>query len=526
MKKILVWTGGTILCIVFLVTVLVFWNLRDRHPGYEIDLSITGESIPGQIQTGFAALPITPEIIDTWNDVNSDAKYRKKDGDTYNDSNNNGKFDAYWIAGFDHQRAANGVHDDVWARVIVFDDGKTRLALVSLDAIGFRHDDIVEVREKIPADLQMDYTIISSTHTHESNDLIGIWGENLLKSGINKEHMKYIKEQIVVAISEAVNNLRPARLCFAQHLNGAQELVMDTREPVVFDPGLRLMQAIDIETDSTLGTLVAWANHPETLWSDNLFISSDFPHYLREYIEKGVYDGDELHKPGIGGITVYINGAIGGLMTTRSSMPLRDPFLDTTYIDASFDKARAQGQRLAMLALDALDHPDTMVERSNLSVRAKTIKLPLENKVFRFAAMLGVLDFGMTGWFRIRTELAAFTLSPASFLCIPGEIYPEIVNGGVEAPVGQDYAINPLEVPPIRELMPGTHRFVIGLANDEIGYIIPKSQWDVEEPYTYNRDDAPYGEENSIGPETAPILHREIRKILGEIKPHDQSIMN
>jgi len=33
--------------------------------------------MPGHIQIGFAALPITPEIVDTWNDVNDDAK--KKD---------------------------------------------------------------------------------------------------------------------------------------------------------------------------------------------------------------------------------------------------------------------------------------------------------------------------------------------------------------------------------------------------------------------------------------------------------------
>jgi len=56
------------------------------------------------------------------------------------------------------------------------------------------------------------------------------------------------------------------------------------------------------------------------------------------------------------------------------------------------------------------------------------------------------------------------------------------------------------------------------LSNDEIGYIIPKSQWDVEAPYTYEDDEAPYGEENSIGPETAPILYREIRKILHELQ--------
>jgi hypothetical protein len=172
-----------------------------------------------------------------------------------------------------------------------------------------------------------------------------------------------------------------------------------------------------------------------------------------------------------------------------------------------------------MLALEALDQPDTVIERTSLSVRAKTITLPLENKVFQLAGILGILDFGMTGWFRIRTEIAAFTLGPASFLCIPGEIYPELINGGIEAPEGQDYDMAPVEVPPMRELMPGKYRFVIGLANDEIGYILPKSQWDVEAPYTYSREDAPYGEENSLGPETAPILHREVQDLLLDLRP-------
>jgi len=48
------------------------------------------------------------------------------------------------------------------------------------------------------------------------------------------------------------------------------------------------------ENGSTLGTIINWANHPETLWSKNLLISSDFPHCVREALEKGVYDGDKL----------------------------------------------------------------------------------------------------------------------------------------------------------------------------------------------------------------------------------------
>jgi hypothetical protein len=47
---------------------------------------------------------------------------------------------------------------------------------------------------------------------------------------------------------------------------------------------------------------------------------------------------------------------------------------------------------------------------------------------------------------------------------------------------------------------------MIGLANDELGYIIPKRQWDEQAPFCYGRKKAQYGEVNSLGPDTAPIL--------------------
>ena len=170
-----------------------------------------------------------------------------------------------------------------------------------------------------------------------------------------------------------------------------------------------------------------------------------------------------------------------------------------------------------MLALTALETPDTTFDRASLSVRAKTINLPLANTMFRLASGLGVLDFGMTGWFKTRSEVAAVKLGPVTFLAMPGEMYPEIVNGGIEAPEGQDFKISPVESPSLRELMPGDYKFVIGLANDEIGYIIPKSQWDIEPPFAYGKKSDQYGEENSLGPETAPLLYKEYKKILSEL---------
>jgi len=107
----------------------------------------------------------------------------------------------------------------------------------------------------------------------------------------------------------------------------------------------------------------------------------------------------------------------------------------------------------------------------------------------------------------LRTEVALFGVGEASMACVPGELYPEIANGGVEKPPGGDFAIAPVEVPPLRELMPGRVKFLIGLANDEIGYLLPKTQWDRQPPYTYESKHAPYGEINSCGPGAAGRVH-------------------
>lgn len=517
MKKVLKWTGRIILAVLLIFILLAAKNLfKDSHRGYNLDLSLSPSGTDTVFMAGFAAFPITPVVEDTWNDVNNDARYHEKDGDSYNDINGNGKFDAWWIAGFHRNRPAQGVHDDVWARTAVFDDGSSRIAIISLDAIGVRHNDVLDIRKSIPKEAGIDYTLVMSSHTHESNDLLGIWGTGL-KSGINKEIMQYTKEQAIASVMEAVERLRPAKIKLASDLHSADELVIDSRPPQVEDHGIRILQAVDTETDSTLGTLLSWGNHPETLWSRNLMISSDFPHYYRECVEKGVYDGDSLIWEGLGGTAVFINASVGGLMTTKSGTPLADPFKDTVYMEASFDKIRAQGQALAMISLNALQQENSYIYYTPISLRAKSVYLPLTNKAYLLFGSLGLLEFGMKGWFKFRTEVTAFTMGPASFISMPGEIYPELINGGVEAPEGRDFEIDPVETPPLRELMPGEIKFVLGLANDEIGYIIPKSQWDKKAPFTYGLDDEPYGQENSVGPETAPILYRELSELLKDL---------
>jgi hypothetical protein len=121
----------------------------------------------------------------------------------------------------------------------------------------------------------------------------------------------------------------------------------------------------------------------------------------------------------------------------------------------------------------------------------------------------------------VETEVAYLWLGELHVACIPGELYPELVYGKFQEPVepNVDFPDAPLE-PFVKQLLPGDKLLVIGLANDEIGYIIPKRQWDQRPPFAYGRNSSQYGEINSCGPEIAPIVMRALAGRVQEAAAH------
>src|SRR5690606_40623209 len=87
------------------------------------------------------------------------------------------------------------------------------------------------------------------------------WGPGMLQSGVDPDHMTWLKEQVVASIAEACNQLRPARFVFGQDLSGRDSiLIRDTRRPIVKATGIQVMQVLDAEADTTLGSVVNWSN--------------------------------------------------------------------------------------------------------------------------------------------------------------------------------------------------------------------------------------------------------------------------
>jgi hypothetical protein len=413
-----------------------------------------------------------------------------------------------YMAGFGHDRKATGIHDDLWARAVAVSDGSQKLAIVSVDLIGVFHEDVVKARELLRQRVPGAVLVVSSTHNHEGPDSMGLWGRGRFSSGVDPRYLDRVRRAIVDAGAEALSRLKPARLVLAK--TRTPGLIEDGRLPRVIDDTLVAMQVIS-EDGTTLGTIVNWSSHPEALAGSNTVISSDFPHFLRARIEER-----------LGGTAVFIVGSIGGLMTP---LGLKLTGTDGKPIAKdSFELARAVGERAAEAALEALKAGRPSVSTA-LEHRNARVFVPLENRLFRLATFLGVLDRPLfsagkpaTTLFGddLETEVGYLRLGDAEVLLVPAEIYPELVLGGIQDPQdpGADFPGAPRERA-LFTLLRSEYKLVFGLAGDEIGYVIPRSQWDAREPFAYGRAEDQYGEVNSVGPSAAGRLAEAFERLLG-----------
>jgi len=471
------------------------------------------------LRAGFGSAPITPRVLDTWTDVDGNGKY-DEDVDTYQDLNGNGEFDAIYMAGFQSPRPAAGVADELEAVAVVFDDGATRVGIVAADVVGLSHSFVEKVRDVYAEELGLDYLLVHATHNHQGPDTQGIWGRSRLRNGVPDGYLKFLRKQMGTALAQAVRRLEPADIEVAE-IRGRDRAIatIDTRKPEVIDDGLRVAIVTRAGGGDVLGTLLNFGNHVELLWDRNFELTADVAGWARRGLDRGLaYDGS-LYKPGLGGTTLWLTGNIGGLITTTPKTGVMDPRTGDLIAKPSQEKARAQGYQIAEAVLEARASGEfARLAAPRVSVVKRDIDVPVSNWPLVLAGSLGVLDrdVDLRWGFDTDSEVALVRVGELWIACIPGELYPEIAIGGIENPPGADYEVAPVETPPLRSAMRGRVNMMVNLANDALGYIIPRSEWDAEAPWIYGNSERSYGEIVSAGPDTARIVHRALMRVFAK----------
>lgn len=404
-----------------------------------------------------------------------------------------------YLAGGIPYRSSLNVHDDLWARAIVIDDGTHRVALVALDLIGLYYDDVAWIREQIAAEIDVDYVLMAMTHTHNGPDVVDAWSPQL--SCGPDDYTISLGERITQAVVSAAADVRPATLRIAVGDSGDPPLSRDTRLPLLIDDTLTVWQATDAETGEVIVTAVHYAAHPILIPSFNFDVSSDFVHTLREVLESGT-DHVEGAVEGFGGMCAFFNGPLGGRITpSNSEPPTEGPALDPAYA-----VAETYGYRLARRVREVFDQQsEPLAEPIALSARSRVITVPMTNPLLATGVNLCLLDRGIVDG-QVNSEAAVVSVGPIQFFAVPGMIFPELVIGGLMSLPGSDFPDAAAEGAPLADLASKPYFICVGIANDMLGNIIPRMLWDADAPHTTDDGSPPYGEVISPGPDTAQIV--------------------
>ena len=108
------------------------------------------------------------------------------------------------------------IHDELYTKCLVLDDGTTRLAIVVCDLLGIDRIVSEEARRQIAArcGIPPQRVLISATHTHSASSALGEDSRRLNESA--DEYQQFVASRIADGVARAINNLHPAQIAFGK----------------------------------------------------------------------------------------------------------------------------------------------------------------------------------------------------------------------------------------------------------------------------------------------------------------------
>jgi hypothetical protein len=341
---------------------------------------------------------------------------------------------------------------ELTARAIVFQNGSTSVAVVSLDLLGFPSVLCERVRLQVPR-IPAENILIGSTHTHSAPDCYAFPDGQGGHTG-DLAYIDSVCQKAAEAINAAIDNLRPAAIRIATG-EAQGRIAYNYYAPDLYDRRMSVIQALAPDGE-TIATLVNYATHPEVLGSSEGIVSPDLIGPLCERIESKV-----------GGLAMFVNGAQGGMVTAdnRDLDHPQDATRGYWNDHRAWDECLRIGHTMADEALRLVDN-QPMQQSPTLLCKAIDVRFPVESDTLWAVVLHSPLRYPHNEDRSVTTRVNLVNLGTAQILTIPGEALPNI---GFY----------------LKRKMRGEHNLLFGLTNDAFGYILTKVDFKSFPRYDY-----------------------------------------
>ncbi|MBU0477073.1 neutral/alkaline non-lysosomal ceramidase N-terminal domain-containing protein [bacterium] len=390
-----------------------------------------------------------------------------------------------YLQGHFDVRIAKKIHDPLFAKAAVFDDGKNKICIVSCDLVGMEKEEVKSARNLIEKETGIpdENIIICATHTHTGPSLI-YKNDPGITHGLDEKWLTALPSKIASAAIQADCSTKETKVaCLSGEEHGVsfnRRFIMKNGK-VITNPGIgnpdivKPAGPIDPEVgvlafgegyNKIDGLIVNFALHTDTV--DGYEVSADFPGVINNVVAREMGD--------IG--FAYTSGAMGNINHHNVK---GDPNKKYEY----FEHALRTGRVLGSEVIKTVARMEKFREDVTVSGERISLKLPLkdydENSIRKareivsskknyagsdwpghmeeFLASRGLLRAQELGKGEYTTEITAIRIGDTAFVTVPCEYFVEF---GLE----------------IKEKSPFSKTFIIELAGDYLGYIARKESFE------------------------------------------------
>jgi neutral ceramidase len=263
-----------------------------------------------------------------------------------------------WLAGYaSRNKPSEDIHDPLFMTAIVFDDGKTRLAMVSTDLCFIPLTVKDQIAHKIQDELSIspDHLIMASTHTHSGPVTSG--------KNLDTEWLESLANEIFSAINEAISSMVTVKISVGigksdvgvnrrERLSDGQ-ITLGHNEDGFIDRQVGVI-SICSESGDSIATLINYGCHGTVLGPGNYLISAD---YMGSAVSRIQND--------IGGVVTFFNSAPGNV----------DPFYR---VGTNFEYVEELGEKLAIEVKRVLSEKMIEAVSTPIYVISTEVGLPLK----------------------------------------------------------------------------------------------------------------------------------------------------
>lgn len=370
---------------------------------------------------------------------------------------------------FDREKNFEGVHDELFARALVLENGATKLVFIGSDLMAIDAELVRLTRERITREtgIPASHILICCTHNHSAPSYYQ-------KTAIGQDDAEpslkmFLSKQFAEVTLEADRSLVPARAGFAAgKLEGATRNRQQKNDLV--DPQVGVLRVEELDGRKTIATLFNFTGHPVIIGSTNLLLSGEYPGAASRAVE---------HL--LGGVAIFTQGACGDITVNRSG----DPFLEIERLgrtvageviktsglikledDLSL-KSSSKTVTLPARPVPGLDEAKSALEKGKAALEsARQQKAPMaaialledKNRVLSMAALKAqaIADDPSKKETELKGEVQVLQVGNVLFGAIPGELFVE-------------YA---LELRSRVKQETGNAFCLVGYANGYLGYIV------------------------------------------------------